>query len=384
MNFKTILSKFLPFVGLIFVIIISVIAILIQDSSGEDLSSFLSFDNVKTILIQTVVVGVAALGMTLVIISAGIDLSVGSQVALATVVFAFVINGGDVSPDGVSHVSGAMVALAILGALAACGFCGFINGFLSSKFKIVPFIVTLGTMQIFRGVAKWIAGGEAVRTPSNAAQSFMDYDGPLGIGLGFYILILSIIVIGVMLKYTVLGRYMYGSTKNIFNKTEKNKRIKEGECIFPFKYKWKNHTDCYNTPKGAICATEINPKSRTLTKYGYCKNSTLKSSNKSSLKSSNKSSFKSSLSSSNSKKMKDKSPSIEPPKKTMKSYNQDFIDALNEMNKLMILKGEPFRARAYLKAVQTIKSYPEPIYNTDQIKDLPHIGKTILEKLKEL
>ena len=209
MNFKTILSKFLPFVGLIFVVLISVVAILIQDSSGEDLSSFVSIDNVKTILIQTVVVGVAALGMTLVIISAGIDLSVGSQVALATVVFAFVINGGDVSPDGVSHVSGGMVALAILGALVACGFCGFINGFLSSKLKIVPFIVTLGTMQIFRGVAKWIAGGEAVRTPRNAAQSFMDYDGALGIGVGFYILILAIVVIGIMLKFTVLGRYMY-------------------------------------------------------------------------------------------------------------------------------------------------------------------------------
>ncbi|MGJ8639078.1 MAG: ABC transporter permease [Opitutaceae bacterium] len=209
MKFKQILSQFLPFVGLIFVIVVSVIAILIQDATGEDLSNFLSFANVKTILIQTVVVGVAALGMTLVIISAGIDLSVGSQVALATVVFAYIINGFSVSPGEVTAVGGLAVAFAMLGAIAVCALCGFFNGFLSAKFKIVPFIVTLGTMQIFRGVAKWIAGGEAVRTPKNAAQSFMDYDGALGIGVGFYVLILSIIVIWVLLKYTVVGRYIY-------------------------------------------------------------------------------------------------------------------------------------------------------------------------------
>ena len=63
---------------------------------------------------------------------------------------------------------------------------------------------------------------------------------------------------------------------NKLNKTEKNNRVKEGPCIFPFKYQWKTHNTCVETPKGEICATEINPKTRTLTKYGYCK--TLKSS----------------------------------------------------------------------------------------------------------
>ena len=53
-------------------------------------------------------------------------------------------------------------------------------------------------------------------------------------------------------------------------KTEKNAKVKEGDCIFPFKYKWKEHHDCFETPLGDICATEINPKSRTLVKYGYC------------------------------------------------------------------------------------------------------------------
>ena len=64
-------------------------------------------------------------------------------------------------------------------------------------------------MQIFRGVAKWIAGGESVRTPKNAAQSFMDYDGALGIGIGFYVFIAVIIILGIVLRFTVLGRYIY-------------------------------------------------------------------------------------------------------------------------------------------------------------------------------
>jgi len=216
MKIKSLLYRMLPFVGLIFVVLISLLAIQIKDPSGEDVANFVSLDNIRTVLIQTVVVGIAALGMTLVIISAGIDLSVGSQIALATVVFAVVLNGGSVTPSDVDQASSGMVALAVLGAVGVCGLCGFFNGYIASKFCIVPFIVTLGTMLIFRGIAKWIAGGEAVRTPRNAAQGFMDYQGTLGIGIGFYLLITAIIVTAVLLRRTVLGRYIYaiGSSEN--------------------------------------------------------------------------------------------------------------------------------------------------------------------------
>ena len=60
------------------------------------------------------------------------------------------------------------------------------------------------------------------------------------------------------------------TTINNKSKTEKNKKVKEGKCIFPFTYKYKLHTGCVNTEKGKICATEINPKTQTLVKYGYC------------------------------------------------------------------------------------------------------------------
>ena len=63
---------------------------------------------------------------------------------------------------------------------------------------------------------------------------------------------------------------IYATNKNNKGKTEKNKKVMEGDCIFPFKYKWKKHHTCIDSPLGKICATEVNPKSKTLIKYGYC------------------------------------------------------------------------------------------------------------------
>ena len=63
---------------------------------------------------------------------------------------------------------------------------------------------------------------------------------------------------------------MESTTVNRKGKTEKNKKIKAGSCIFPFKYKGKIYNECLDTPKGKLCATEINPKNGILTKYGYC------------------------------------------------------------------------------------------------------------------
>ena len=67
---------------------------------------------------------------------------------------------------------------------------------------------------------------------------------------------------------------MFGSAVNNKGKTEKNKKVKEGPCLFPFTYKWKSHDKCHSTKKGDICATSIDtkvPKRRTLKTYGYCK-----------------------------------------------------------------------------------------------------------------
>ena len=63
---------------------------------------------------------------------------------------------------------------------------------------------------------------------------------------------------------------MYGNNVNNKGKLEKNKKIKEGPCIFPFMHKWKSHDKCLETSKGKICATEISLPRRTLKKKGYC------------------------------------------------------------------------------------------------------------------
>ena len=63
---------------------------------------------------------------------------------------------------------------------------------------------------------------------------------------------------------------MYGTNINNKGKKEKNQKIKEGPCIFPFMYIWKSHDKCYKTEKGEICATQISMPRRTLKKRGYC------------------------------------------------------------------------------------------------------------------
>src|SRR3989475_5358414 len=104
--------------------------------------------NLELMARQTVIVCVAALGMTMVIVSGGIDLSVGSIVALSTVVTALFLRH-----DG--SASGA--AVAALGAVAAGALCGAMNGVLVTQLRVVPFIVTLGTMLIVRGAAKGLS-----------------------------------------------------------------------------------------------------------------------------------------------------------------------------------------------------------------------------------
>ena len=284
---------------------------------------------------------------------------------------------------------------------------------------------------------------------------------------------------------------MIGTAINKYGKKEKNKKIKEGECIFPFKYQWKTHNECVDTPKGEICATSVNDK-KTLQTYGYCEDKKL---NKSidnleqtintiqgtpivtnlitsspkqktpSVKSKSKSPKSKSPKSKSpeplkiktvtSSKTKSKSPKTSPkqtltkvnlsPKNSLKSstkkktlkqdpektfkknktlklkqtmatntiqnrtfntindnssgittksttkpvtvlkdrYNEDFIDLLGELHKLLLKKGEVMRARAYQKAQESIINYPDDIKSTDQIKKLKGVGETIIKKLNE-
>ena len=112
---------------------------------------FFSVKNMLNILQYSSITGVIAVGMTFVIIGGGIDISVGSVVTLVGMVLSMIM------PDS-GHVAEMFLAASIIGIV-----CGFINGFLVTKLHIVPFAVTLGTMEIFKGLAFLTTKG--VNTP---------------------------------------------------------------------------------------------------------------------------------------------------------------------------------------------------------------------------
>jgi ribose transport system permease protein len=187
-----------PFIGLVFVIVLFALM-------PEVRERFLRGDNFKSVATQSVIVALGALGMTLIIISGGIDLSAASNLALASVITAYAINGG-VPP---------LVAL-FLGVLTG-GAVGFFNGTLVTRLRLVPFIVTLGMMGIARGVAKWIAGNQKIDAPMTWVNELMARSPRpawLLMSAGVWIVIVLAVVMAVVLRYTVFGRHVFAIGSN--------------------------------------------------------------------------------------------------------------------------------------------------------------------------
>ena len=176
-------------------------------------ASFHTLYNTKTFVTQAVIYGIGALGMTIVIVSGGIDLSVGSLVALGTVVTALVIRkfGGE-QPGMWVPLLGALAGIAV------CGLCGLINGVLIAGLRIVPFIVTLGTMQIARGVAKGLAGSTTVNPSDNWINHLMVVEPRAGIWYslapGVWIMLALAVATSGLLLLTVFGRRVYALGSN--------------------------------------------------------------------------------------------------------------------------------------------------------------------------
>ncbi len=206
-----ILNIFGPFLGLVFVYLI--FFFIAPDS-------FHSIYSTKTILQQAVIIAIAAMGMTLVIISAGIDLSAGSQVALGGVVCAMVLRawGGDGTLLGLPYANVSVPILAAAAGILVCAFCGFLNGTMISFLRIVPFIVTLGTMQIFRGVAKGISGQTTVNSPRTWLTQTMTVEPRIGawysVAPGVWVMLALLAIMFVLLRYTVFGRHVFAVGSN--------------------------------------------------------------------------------------------------------------------------------------------------------------------------
>jgi ribose transport system permease protein/erythritol transport system permease protein len=197
------------------VVVFAFFAILVEDGR------FYTPRNLENIARQSAVYATAGIGMTLVIVASGIDLSVGSIIALTVVVVAWVLNlpAGGAAPAGklIDQYPRLLPIAALAASVAAAMLAGFINGATIVGLRLVPFIVTLGTMGIFRGIAKGIAGEKDIYPPDTWLNSIMDptltsNDASRSWMLlppGIWILIVASILAALLLRYTRLGRHIF-------------------------------------------------------------------------------------------------------------------------------------------------------------------------------
>ncbi|MBC8117648.1 MAG: ABC transporter permease [Candidatus Saccharimonas sp.] len=237
---------------------------------NQEKASFYTSRSMRTVAAQTATVAVAALGMTVIIIAGGIDLSVGTAIALCATVLAWslkedvvlLVAHGDNVAGATQKLKAALAELdrsknepettagkelvdrrkqhlertqaasrrwtrwtpcLALGLALGCGcLCGLVNGALVSYLRLVPFIVTLGTMQVYLGLAKMIAAETTVR-PDNATQvpawfgdllSVRPQALWLGLPSGVWFTLVLAVVLSAVLHFTVFGRYVFALGSN--------------------------------------------------------------------------------------------------------------------------------------------------------------------------
>ncbi|RKF17927.1 ABC transporter permease [Alginatibacterium sediminis] len=162
---------------------------------------FFTFTNFKDILLGTAVIGIISFGMTMVLISDGIDLSVGSVVAFCSVILCVSLNAGFGLPMA--------LALTFVGAITV----GLFNGFFVSVLNINPFIITLGSMSLVRGIAYIIIGGQPKPFDSDIIR-FVGSGSFLGVPIPIYVMLIVLVGLSFMMKYTQFGRNVYAIGNN--------------------------------------------------------------------------------------------------------------------------------------------------------------------------
>lgn len=181
-------SKVGPLIGLI---IITILLTFLSDS-------FFTVNNIMNLLRQISINALIAFGMTFVILTAGIDLSVGSLLALGSALTAGML------ASGIDPVLAIFIGLLIGLALGA------INGLIITKGKVAPFIATLATMTIFRGITLVYTDGKPITGLSDSAIFEMIGRGYLfGIPFPIIIMLIVFIILSFVLKSTVFGRQVY-------------------------------------------------------------------------------------------------------------------------------------------------------------------------------
>ena len=193
MTARSLLDRAGTFIGLVLVAIIFGALV-----GGQ----FFAPGNIELMARQAAIVCMAALGMTVVIATGGIDLSVGSIISLSTVAIALALRA-EYSP----------LAAAAIGILAAA-VCGVVNGVVITQLRVVPFIVTLGTMLIVRGAAKGLAEERRIEAPVTWLNDLLRAQpGTILPGGIWLVIVLALLVAGV-LRYTRFGRHVLAIGSN--------------------------------------------------------------------------------------------------------------------------------------------------------------------------
>ena len=203
------LTIFMRRYGIFMILLLMIIIMLILSPVFRTSRNFVS------ILLQVSINGILALGMGMVITTGGIDLSVGSMLALASVTIGVMVGA---NPDN--------ILMGVFTAVAVCSFFGFLNGLLIAVFNIAPFVATLATQLVVRGVAYVISGGYALTLTS---AKFRMIGGGKMFGFVPNPVVIFIVVAGivfVLMHHTRFGRYVYATGGNF------NAAIASGVNVF--------------------------------------------------------------------------------------------------------------------------------------------------------
>jgi len=175
-------------------------------------SDFATLDNAMNVLTRTAFIGIIAVGMCFVIISGGIDLSVGSMAALIAGCVIMFINA-------MGPILGSPVFAVVLGALLAVvlgAVFGLAHGLLITKGRIEPFIVTLGTLGIFRAYLTYFANGGALTLDNELSDVYAPvyYASLLGVPIPVWVFLVVAVIGGLILNRTAYGRYVQAIGSN--------------------------------------------------------------------------------------------------------------------------------------------------------------------------
>lgn len=162
---------------------------------------FLTSTNLSSVVRQTAVINIMALGMTMIIIAGGIDLSVGSILAMGGLLGSMAMERGlPIVPSVFAGIATGLV-------------CGFLNGLMTTQLRINPFIVTLGTLGIYRGLALMISNGLPVHNLP-AGFSYLGEGVVAGIPFVWFLLVVCAVAVHILLEHTKHGRFAFAIGSN--------------------------------------------------------------------------------------------------------------------------------------------------------------------------